>query len=140
MLALTLAADDRNFYGIFSIIISSKMTKTDPNTKENLQNPRKTSRQSQECKKTRKSPKYEENEHFIVAQWLPSCHDGSCLLAKKTKEINLENICSSQHNGTHCSTMTLLGYQADEMHRISYKIELNLPIVLRWTYRSTMAC
>jgi hypothetical protein len=29
--------DDRNFYGIFSINFSSKMTKTDPNTKENLQ-------------------------------------------------------------------------------------------------------
>ncbi|KAK2368876.1 hypothetical protein QL285_082041 [Trifolium repens] len=81
------------------------MTKTGPNTKENLQNPRKASRQSQECKKTRKSPKYEENEHFIVARSLPSCHDGSCLLAKKTEEINLENICSSQHDGTHRSTM-----------------------------------
>jgi glycine betaine/choline ABC-type transport system substrate-binding protein len=31
--------DDRNFYGIFSIIIiiSSKMTMTSPNTKETLQ-------------------------------------------------------------------------------------------------------
>jgi hypothetical protein len=29
--------DDRNFYGVFSITISSKMTKTSPNTKENLQ-------------------------------------------------------------------------------------------------------
>ncbi|KAK2366861.1 hypothetical protein QL285_080197 [Trifolium repens] len=104
------------------------MTKTDPNTKENLQNPRKASRQSQECKKTRKSPKYEENEHFIVARWLPSCHDGSCLQAKKTEEINLENICSSQHDDTHRSTMTLLGDQADEMQKISYKIELNLPM------------
>ncbi|WJX82942.1 hypothetical protein P8452_65644 [Trifolium repens] len=116
------------------------MTKTGPNTKEHLQNPRKASRQSQECKKTRKSPKYEENEHFIVTRWLPSCHDGSCLLAKKTEEINLKNICSSQHNGLYRSTMTLLGDQADEIHRISYKIELNLPIVLRWTYRSMMAC
>ncbi|KAK2382384.1 hypothetical protein QL285_069924 [Trifolium repens] len=116
------------------------MTKTCPNTKENLQNPRKASRQSQECKKTRKSPKSEENEYLIVARWLPSCHDGSCLLAKKTEEINLKNICSSQHDGTYRSTMTLLSDQADEMHRISYKIELNLPIVLRWTYRSTMAC
>ncbi|WJX83660.1 hypothetical protein P8452_66307 [Trifolium repens] len=132
--------DDRNFYGILGSIFRRKMTKTGPNTKKNLQNPRKASGQSQECKKTRKSPKYEENEHFIVAIWLPSCHDGSCLLAKKTEEINLENICSSQHDGTHRSTMTLLGDQADEMHKISYKIELNLPIVLRWTYRSTMAC
>jgi hypothetical protein len=62
-------ADDRNFYVIFSIIISSKMTKTDHNTKENLQNPRKVSRQSQECKKTRKNPKYEE-------KCCSSCHDG----------------------------------------------------------------
>jgi hypothetical protein len=36
-LDLSLITDDRNFYGIFSIIIRSKMTKTDPNTKENLQ-------------------------------------------------------------------------------------------------------
>ncbi|KAK2381626.1 hypothetical protein QL285_069217 [Trifolium repens] len=111
------------------------MTKTDPNTKENLQNPRKASRQNQECIKTRKNPKSEENVLIIVAR----C-DGSSLLAKKTEEINLENICSSQHDGTHRSTMALLGDQADEMHRISYKIELNLPIVLRWTYRSTVAC
>jgi hypothetical protein len=55
-----------NFYGIFSIF-SSKMIKTDPNTKENLQNPRKTSRQSLEDKKTRKNPKSEVNEHSIVA-------------------------------------------------------------------------
>ncbi|KAK2397487.1 hypothetical protein QL285_059055 [Trifolium repens] len=116
------------------------MTKTGPNTKKNLQNPRKASRRSQECEKTRKSQKSEENVLIIVARWLPSCHDGSCLLAKKTEEINLENICSSQHDGLYRSTMTLLGDQADEMHRISYKIEPNLPIVLRWTYRSTMAC
>jgi hypothetical protein len=44
------------------------MTKTDPNTKENLQNPRKASRQSPEDKKTRKNPKSEQNEHFIVAR------------------------------------------------------------------------
>jgi hypothetical protein len=36
--------DDRIFYGIFSI--SNKLTKTGPNTKENLQNRRKASRQS----------------------------------------------------------------------------------------------
>ena len=77
---------------------------------------------------------------IIVARWLPSCHDGSCLLAKKIEEINLENICSSQHDVPHRGTMTVLGDQADEMHMISYKIELILPIVLRWTYRSTMAC
>ena len=87
-----------------------------------------------------KKSRIEENEHFIVARWLPSCHDGSCLLAKKIEEINLKNICSSHHDGTHRSTMTLLGDQADEMHKISYNFELYLPIVLQWTYRSTMAC
>jgi hypothetical protein len=49
--------DDRNFYGIFSVGISNKMTKTCPKTKENLQNHRKASKQSQEYKKTRKSQK-----------------------------------------------------------------------------------
>jgi hypothetical protein len=52
--------DDINFYGIFSISISNKLTKTGPNTKENLQNRRKASRQSKEYKKTRKSQKYED--------------------------------------------------------------------------------
>jgi hypothetical protein len=61
--------DDMNFYGILGSIFSSKMTKTDPNTKKNLQNPRKASRQSQECKKTRKSQKYED-------LCCSSCHDG----------------------------------------------------------------
>ncbi|KAK2409184.1 hypothetical protein QL285_044632 [Trifolium repens] len=60
--------DDKNFYGIFSISISSKMTKTNPNTKENLQKKRKASRQGPRCQKTRKSPKNEENEHSIVAR------------------------------------------------------------------------
>jgi hypothetical protein len=46
-----------NFYGILGSIISSKMTKTDPNTKENQQNPIKASRQSPKDKKTRKNPK-----------------------------------------------------------------------------------
>ncbi|KAK2422294.1 hypothetical protein QL285_032839 [Trifolium repens] len=53
----TIIGDDRNFYGIFSSIISSKMTKTDLNTKENLQKQEKASRQSPRCKKTRKSQK-----------------------------------------------------------------------------------
>jgi hypothetical protein len=78
--------DDRNFYGIFGIIISSKMTKKGPNMKENLQKQRKASRQGLRCQKTRKSSKSEENEHFIAARCLPSFHDGSCLLAKKTEE------------------------------------------------------
>ncbi|KAK2411720.1 hypothetical protein QL285_046975 [Trifolium repens] len=92
-------ADDRNFYGIFSSIISSKMTKTDPNTKENLHKQEKASKQSPRCKKTRKSPKSEENQHSIAARWLPSCHDGSCLFAKKSESINLKKIFASQHDG-----------------------------------------
>jgi hypothetical protein len=48
--------------------------------------------------KDKKSPKIEENEHSIAARCLPSCHDGSCLLAKKTEEINLKKICLSQHD------------------------------------------
>jgi hypothetical protein len=78
--------DDRNFYDIFSSIISSEKTKTDPNTKENLQKKKKTSRQSPRCQKTRKSPKIEENKHSIAARWLPSCHDGSCSFSKKSEE------------------------------------------------------
>ncbi|KAK2368083.1 hypothetical protein QL285_081312 [Trifolium repens] len=104
------------------------MTKTDPNTKKNLQNPRKASRQSQECKKTRKSQKYEDL----------CC--SSCLLAKKSTEENLKKICSSCYDAPHHGTMTLLDDQADETHMISYNSELNLPIVLRWTYRNMMAC
>jgi hypothetical protein len=65
---MSYSLDDRNFYGIFSIIISSKMTKTGPNTKENLQKQRKASRQGPRCQKTIKSPKTEENEHYIVAR------------------------------------------------------------------------
>ncbi|KAK2356553.1 hypothetical protein QL285_093882 [Trifolium repens] len=76
----------------------------------------------------------------IVPRWLPSCHDGSCLLAKKSTEENLKKICSSCYDAPHHGTMTLLGDQADETHRNSYNSELNIPIVLRWTYRSTMAC
>jgi hypothetical protein len=51
------AVDDRNFYGIFSIIIRSKMTKTGPNTKENRQKQEKASRQGPKWQKTRKKPK-----------------------------------------------------------------------------------
>ncbi|KAK2373150.1 hypothetical protein QL285_074208 [Trifolium repens] len=98
-------SDDRNFYSIFSIIISSKMTKTGPNTKENLQKQEKASRQSPRCKKTRKSPKSEENQHSIAARWLPSCHDGNCLFAKKSEAINLKRICPSQQDVCYRSTM-----------------------------------
>ncbi|KAK2361808.1 hypothetical protein QL285_086923 [Trifolium repens] len=77
---------------------------------------------------------------FIVPRWLPSCHDGGYLLAKKATEENLQNICSSCHDDPHRGTMALLGDQADEMHRISFNFELYLPIVSRWTYRATMAC
>ena len=70
-----------------------------PNTKQNLQKQEKASRQSPRCKKTRKSPKSEENQHSIAARWLPSCHDGSCLFAKKSEEINLKKI--SHHSTMH---------------------------------------
>ncbi|KAK2356127.1 hypothetical protein QL285_093482 [Trifolium repens] len=118
------------------------MTKTDPNMKKNLQNQGKASRPSPGCKKTRKNPKSEENVLIIVARWLPSCHDGSYYFGK---EINRENLLIaarciiSQHDASYRSTMTLLGDQVDKMHRISYNFELNLPIVLRLTYRSTTA-
>ncbi|KAK2356837.1 hypothetical protein QL285_094160 [Trifolium repens] len=82
------------------------MTKTGPNTKENLQKQEKASRQSPRCKKTRKSPKSEENQHSIAARWLPSCHDGSCLFAKKSRSNKSEENLSiaapcvlSQHDG-----------------------------------------
>ncbi|KAK2402902.1 hypothetical protein QL285_052388 [Trifolium repens] len=101
----TYTTDDRNFYVIFSIIISSKMTKTGPNTKENLQKQEKASRHSPRCKKTRKSPKSKENQHSIAARWLPSCHDGNCLFAKKSEAINLKRICPSQHDVCYRGTM-----------------------------------
>jgi hypothetical protein len=44
------------------------MTKTGPNTKENLQKQEKASRQGPRCQKTRKSPKSEEIEHSIAAR------------------------------------------------------------------------
>ncbi|KAK2356158.1 hypothetical protein QL285_093512 [Trifolium repens] len=69
----------------------------------------------------------------IVPRW-------KLLVGQEINRENLKKICSSQHDASYRSTMTLLGDQADEMHRISYNFELNLPIVLRWTYRSTMAC
>jgi hypothetical protein len=95
-----MGADDKNFYGIFSSIISSKMTKTDPNTKENLQKQEKASRQSPRCKKTRKSPKSEEIQHSIAARCVLSCHDESSLHAKQSEEINLEKIF---HRSTMCA-------------------------------------
>ncbi|KAK2430294.1 hypothetical protein QL285_028646 [Trifolium repens] len=92
-------ADDMNFYSIFSIIISSKMTKTNPNTKENLQKQRKASRQGPGCQKTRKSPKSDENKHSIVARW-------ELLVGQANRRINLKKIFSSQHDASYRSTMT----------------------------------
>ncbi|KAK2361955.1 hypothetical protein QL285_087058 [Trifolium repens] len=112
------------------------MTKTCPNTKKNLQNPRKASRQSQECKKTRKCQKYED-------LCCSSCHSGfhhATMEAACWPRNQQKKICSSCYDAPHRGTMTLLGDQADETDKISYNSELNLPIVLRWTYRSTMAC
>ncbi|KAK2374167.1 hypothetical protein QL285_075147 [Trifolium repens] len=76
------------------------MTKTCPNTKENLQKQEKASRQSPRCKKTRKSPNSEENTHSIAARWFPSCYDGSCLFANKSEEINLKKLF---HRSTMCA-------------------------------------
>ncbi|KAK2389432.1 hypothetical protein QL285_063020 [Trifolium repens] len=115
------------------------MTKTGLNTKENLPNRRKASRQAKNTKRQEKT-KNVKILLFIVPRWFPSCHDGSYLLAKTSTEENLKKICSSYYDGPHRGMMALLGNQADETHRISYNSELNLPIVLRWTHRSTMAC
>ena len=92
-------SDDMNFYGILGSIFSSKMTKTGSNTKRNLQNQGKASRPSPRCKKTRKIPKSEENEHFIVARW-------KLLAGQENRRINLKKICSSQYDATQRSTMT----------------------------------
>jgi hypothetical protein len=126
MVLYSLGIDDRNFYGIFSIIISSKMTKTGPNTKENLQNRRKASKQSKEYKKTRKSQKMKKSVVHCVTM------EATYSPRKQQKKIWKISV--------HRGTMTLLGDQGDEMHRISYNFELYLPIVSRWTYRATMAC
>jgi hypothetical protein len=56
-LDLSLITDDRNFYGIFSSIISSKKTKTDPNTKENLQKQEKIIKTESKMPKDKKKPK-----------------------------------------------------------------------------------
>ncbi|KAK2455390.1 hypothetical protein QL285_002848 [Trifolium repens] len=67
----------------------------------------------------------------IVPRWkLLACQD--------IRRINLQNICPSQDDKAHHSTMELLGNQADEMHRISYKNELNLHIATRWLHRTAM--
>jgi hypothetical protein len=52
-----MAIDDKNFYGIISVSISNKMIKTDPNTKENLQNQEKASKQSKITKSQEKAKK-----------------------------------------------------------------------------------
>ncbi|KAK2381867.1 hypothetical protein QL285_069444 [Trifolium repens] len=90
--------DDRNFYVIFSIIISSKMTKTGPNTKENLQKQEKASRQSSRCKKTRKSPKSEENQHSIAARW-------ELLVRQEIRSNKSEENLPSQYDVCYRSTM-----------------------------------
>jgi hypothetical protein len=92
ILACLFIGDDMNFYGIISVSISIKMTKTDPNTKENLQKQEKTSKQSPRCKKTRKSPKSKEIQHSIAERCVSSCHDESSLHAKQSEEIHLEKI------------------------------------------------
>ncbi|WJX77270.1 hypothetical protein P8452_60593 [Trifolium repens] len=67
----------------------------------------------------------------IVPRW-------ELLACQEIRRINLQNICPSQHDIAHRSTMELLGDQVDEMHKISYKIELNLHIAARWLQRTAM--
>ncbi|KAK2443349.1 hypothetical protein QL285_014461 [Trifolium repens] len=84
------------------------MTKTDPNTKENLQKQEKTSRHSPRCKKTRKAQKVKKIS-------IPSQHDvcrratmKACLLAKKAEEINIEKIfhrSTMHHNAARWSNL-----------------------------------
>ncbi|KAK2356303.1 hypothetical protein QL285_093648 [Trifolium repens] len=86
------------------------MTKTGPNTKENLQNRRKTSRQSKEYKKTRKNKK---------------CEDLCC---------------SSYHDGFHRAAMEAACWprkQHKKIWRISvHRATIHL-IVVRWHYLAT---
>jgi hypothetical protein len=63
-----LVFDDRNFCSIYSSSISNKMTKTRPNTKENLKNRRKAQRRNKNSRKTIKSQKRRENAPFIVVR------------------------------------------------------------------------
>ncbi|KAK2369212.1 hypothetical protein QL285_082360 [Trifolium repens] len=115
------------------------MTKTGPNTKENLQNQRKASKLSKEYKKTRKSQKMKKSVVHratmasIVPRWrLLARQDNN--RRKSGKYLFIVPRCTSLWYDD------IIGDQADEMHRISYNFELYLPIVSRWTYRATMAC
>ncbi|KAK2401598.1 hypothetical protein QL285_051181 [Trifolium repens] len=102
-----------------------------PKYKEKPIESKKSIKTKSRMQKDKKKQKIKRFVLFIVPRWLPSCHDGSCLLAKKSTGENLKKICSSCYDAPHRGTMTLLGDQADETHRISYSSELNLPIVLR---------
>ncbi|KAK2368777.1 hypothetical protein QL285_081951 [Trifolium repens] len=86
------------------------MTKTGPNTKNNLQNRRKASRQSQNIEKDKKSQEIEEIVHSIVARWFSSCHDGSACWPRKKSEY-------FSSKSTYRATMVL--------------------IMVRWTYLAT---
>jgi hypothetical protein len=82
------------------------MTKTDPNTKENLQKQEKVSRQSLRCKKTRKSPKSEENQHFHRSTMAPIVPRWELLVRQEIRSNKSEENLSiaarcvlSQHDG-----------------------------------------
>ncbi|KAK2444021.1 hypothetical protein QL285_015078 [Trifolium repens] len=76
----------------------------------------------------------------IVPRWgLLACQE----IRRNKSEENLSiaaRYSTTQHDIAHRSTMELLGDQADEMHRISYKIELNLHIAARCLHRTAMPC
>ncbi|KAK2363091.1 hypothetical protein QL285_088104 [Trifolium repens] len=74
------------------------MTKTGPNTKENLQKQEKASRQSPRYEKTRKSPKSEENQHSIAARWELLVRQE--IRSNKSEAINQKKIL---HRSTMCA-------------------------------------
>ncbi|KAK2370383.1 hypothetical protein QL285_083436 [Trifolium repens] len=77
------------------------MTKTDPNTKENLQKQEKASRQSPRCKKTRKSPKSGENQHLHRSTMAPIVLVRQEIRSNKSEEnLSIAARCVlSQHDG-----------------------------------------
>ncbi|KAK2373790.1 hypothetical protein QL285_074801 [Trifolium repens] len=68
------------------------MTKTCPNTKENLQKQEKASRQGPRCQKIRKSPKSEEIEHSIAARNFHRATMEAACSPRKQKNKSEENL------------------------------------------------
>jgi hypothetical protein len=68
ILACLFIGDDMNFYGIISVSISIKMTKTDPNTKETYKSKKKHQDRVQDAKRQEKAQK-------VKKYSIPSQHD-----------------------------------------------------------------